>query len=315
MTFTELQAEYRAERIGRLILRQVYGLAKNVVRGYSPEIYLNAHSHEDGLDDFIQEFVTVVLINEGQLDYVMTVAGNTDDFGNLIARQMRRLLARRRRRTVIDNLLDRCRRITQEPPFEIRMIGRSWSYRIAEVAAEVARPDQQALRSAAIGLSLFPVTRSDSSERAPTVYTAEILRDILQFVGRTLGCWVTQSDLHGVFSEALTFLLPRDLSRDEDVILEAASDDINSEEELIVADGVRVVLESLTAAERLVLRMKLSDRSDAEIAKVAGVSRPTVDKRKRAALKKLEFALEDLPASLQSAVMERVSLELAREGA
>jgi DNA-directed RNA polymerase specialized sigma24 family protein len=73
-----------------------------------------------------------------------------------------------------------------------------------------------------------------------------------------------------------------------------------------------VLLESLTADEKFVLRMKLVDRSDTEIAAAAGVSRPTVDKRKKQAMKTLEFALEDLPEKLQAAVMERISIELAK---
>jgi RNA polymerase sigma factor (sigma-70 family) len=313
MTFVEIQSEFHEQRIGVLIYREVHALAQKIVQRYNPQIYLNASSWQDGLEDYVQEFVSTVLIEEGQLEYVMEVAGSLDDFRNLLARQMRRLLARRRRRTVVDNLLDRCRQIASEPPFESATTGRSWSYFISGSTAGPGRPDQVALRSMAIELSLFPLVRSDSSERAPIVYTAETLRSVLHSVAGSLGVRVTLSDLDEIFREGLTFLLPGDLSQDEGAILETAASEISPEDEVVVNDGVRVVLESLTTEERLVLRMKLSDRSDSEIAEASGVSRPTVDKRKKQALKKLEFALEDLPPNLQVAVMERVSIELARE--
>src|SRR5437867_3389657 len=100
MNFEEIQAEFREHRVGVLILNAILRLARNIVKHYNPRIYLDADSWQEGLDDFVQEFVATVLIEEGQIDYVMRVAGSLGDFSNLMARQMRRLLARRRRRTV-----------------------------------------------------------------------------------------------------------------------------------------------------------------------------------------------------------------------
>jgi len=316
MTFADLQNEFRQERIGPLIYREVRLLAQSIVSKdrYNPNVYLNAPRWQDGLDEFVQEFVTTVLLKEAQLEYVMDVDGGLDDFRNLLARQMRRLLARRRRRTVVDNLLDRCKAIVTEDPFSFEPEGRSWSYRLGLLPEVPGVADELALKNAAIDLALFPLIRADPSERAPIVYTTETLREILKTVARTLSVRVSVANLDAIFRQGLTFLLPSDLSTDEGVFEQAASTELNPEEESIVLDGVRVLLESLTADEKFVLRMKLVDRSDTEIAVAAGVSRPTVDKRKKHAMKTLEFALEDLPEKLQAAVMERISTELAKTG-
>ncbi len=312
MNFGDLRTEFRESRVGHLIYSEVRGLAEAIVSKYNPKVYLRAPRWQDGIEDFVQEFITTVLLEEGQIDYVMVVAGSLDDFRSLIARQMRRLLARRRRRTVVDNLLDRCKAIVREPPFSFEVSGTSWKYDLSSAPAKSNQADSLALKNAAIDLSLFPVVRSDSSERAPTVYTSDTLREILVSTARTLGVRVSSRDLDTIFSQALTFLLPSDLSTDEGVFEQAVSAELDPEEESIVRDGVRVLLESLSADEKLILRMKLSDRSDTEIASAAGVSRPTIDKRKKRALESLEFALADLPARLQSAVLERVSIELAK---
>jgi RNA polymerase sigma factor (sigma-70 family) len=312
MNFVDLQSEFRDVRIGRLIYGEVTALAEAIVSRYNPTVYLNATTWQDGFDDFVQGFVTTVLLKEGQLEYVMEVAGSLDDFRNLLARQMRRLLARRRRRTVLDNLLDRCKAIVSEEPFSFEREGRSWSYHLRSLPVASGGPDEVALKNAAIDLALFPLVRADPSERAPIVYTTETLREILTRVAKTLRVRVTVANLDAIFRQGLTFLLPSDLSTDEGAFEHAASPELNPEEESIVRDGVRVLLESLTADEKLVLRMKLVDRSDTEIAAAAGVSRPTIDKRKKQAMKTLEFALEDLPEKLQAAVMERISIELAK---
>ena len=311
MNFVDLQDEFRDARIGQLIYREVRQLAEAVVSKYNPKVYLNAPTWQDGLEDFVQEFITTVLLEERQIEYAMDLSGSLDDFRSLLARQLRRLLARRRRRTVVDNLLDRCKQIVSEAPFSLEPSGRSWSYHLSLVPVRPGQADDFALKNAAIDLSLFTVVRSDSSERAPTVYTSETLREILLSIATKLSVRITLGNLDTIFREALTFLLPRDLSTDEGVFEQAASPELDPEEESMVRDGVRVLLELLSEKEKLVLRMKLVDRSDAEIAATAGVSRPTIDKWKKQAMKTLEFALEDFPSKLQEAVVERVSIELA----
>src|ERR1700737_1438512 len=108
MTWTELLHEYESERIGVGILELVTkGVGKVGREGYDPQIYGRVVRWEDGIEDVVQEVVVRLLLDEGQLDYIMAVSRDEGDFQRLLQWQIRRFLARRRQRTIIDNLLDR----------------------------------------------------------------------------------------------------------------------------------------------------------------------------------------------------------------
>src|SRR5438128_2873924 len=109
MTLPEFREEYESVRIGPKILAYVQEVVSGIVRGgrYDPQIYAGSANWGDAEDDVLQGVVTEILIQEGQLDFLMATAATLDDFRNLLTRQVRRYLARRRRRSVIDNLLDR----------------------------------------------------------------------------------------------------------------------------------------------------------------------------------------------------------------
>jgi hypothetical protein len=68
-------------------------------------------SWDDAEQDVVQSVVLDLLLAEGQLDYLMATAVEFSDFQNILTFQVRRYLARQRRRTVIDNLLDRAKEV------------------------------------------------------------------------------------------------------------------------------------------------------------------------------------------------------------
>ncbi|MCP4901960.1 MAG: hypothetical protein GY906_33770, partial [bacterium] len=117
MSMRELQLEYDEEVIGGKILKLVDELTWNVARPYDPRVYGGAASWAEAHEDLLYSFVAEVLLEQGQLEYAMFVASSEKHFKNLIARQLRFFLARRRQRTVVDNLLDRSKQITSSTPF------------------------------------------------------------------------------------------------------------------------------------------------------------------------------------------------------
>src|SRR5687767_130201 len=117
MSWTSLRDEFTELVVGPLILAEVQRAVDFAVRRYDPVIYADAQNWTQGRDDLVQDVVTTVLLHERQLDYLFETASDLDGFRALLYRQVRRLLARRRQRTVVDNLLDRIRDAVSAPPY------------------------------------------------------------------------------------------------------------------------------------------------------------------------------------------------------
>jgi DNA-directed RNA polymerase specialized sigma24 family protein len=75
---------------------------------------------------------------------------------------------------------------------------------------------------------------------------------------------------------------------------------------MIVRDLSQQIFDQWDDGHRAVLRFKLNGRSDREIAETMGLSRPTVSKRKREVLGRLELELAELRPGLRRAVMDRL---------
>src|ERR1700758_4228802 len=123
MTLAELRVEYKASFVGPKILGEVSEVVRGTVRRYDPEVYGGSASWDDVEEDAVQSVVEDLLLREGQLDYLMATALRLEDFRNLLRFQVRRYLARKRRRNVIDNLLDRSKELLQGASFEISGAG------------------------------------------------------------------------------------------------------------------------------------------------------------------------------------------------
>ena len=181
-TWSDIRAEYEAERVGLEILAEVERAVDLAVRRYDPMIYGKASSWDDARDDLVQDVVVKVLLEEGQLEYLMTVSRGLDDFRALLFRQVRRLLARCRQRSVIDNLLDRSRAVLETADFDKTRRSGVVVYKAAGANVEARRPTYEELRRAAVRSSLVATTRFRSGERAPEVYSPTALATVLSAV-------------------------------------------------------------------------------------------------------------------------------------
>jgi hypothetical protein len=312
MTWTELQHEYERERIGVGILELVTKVVGKVVReGYDPQIYGRVVRWEDGIEDVVQEVVVRLLLDEGQLDYIMAVSRDEGDFQRLLQWQIRRFLARRRQRTIIDNLLDRSKPILAEEPFVSGGPDKDRRYHLQHKTAETREATEEEIRKAAIAVSAVAWIRPGRGDRAPVVYTEENLRAVLVTAATNLPCEFGIRELDRIFRIVLTDWLPGVLISSEGVPYEASR--LTAEEMVVANDTAGRILKRLSESQGKLLAFKLASVSDGDIAKAFGMSRPTLAERKQLVYGIVRSELEGLSSPMQDAAVQALSLALAPE--
>lgn len=310
MSLSEIREEYRSVRIGPKILSEVRNSVHQVCRRYDPQIYGRAASWDDAEEDLVQAVVLDLLLQEGQLDYLMARSVQLEDFQNLLRFQVKRYLARQRQRSVVDNLLDRSKELLQTGAFQSSGKGQAARYSLAGAAIEGREPTEEEVAAAARSVALVPRIRFAERERAPTVYTRENLETLLQAVGISLPAGFSLHDLARILELVLTDWVVGFLYDFEGAQVEPSAG-LNPEETTMVEAAAREIVEQCTPEHLLVLRRKLENLPDQAIADELGVSRPTVIARKKEAYERMRGALEDLPEHVQAAVVDRLAAHLA----
>jgi hypothetical protein len=313
MSFDELVAEYRAQGIGPRIYEEVRAVIRAVVRSYDPVVYGQVVSWDLGLDDLVQEFGQDVLVSQGQLDYAIVCSTDLTHFRRLMARQVRYLLARRRRRTIVDNLLDRARKRVATAPFRMVTPRGEWSYTLLHKDVTAGRVSEGSARSLACDLARIPVIQCEPRQRAPVVFSEGSLQTILQTVADGVECAVGVNDLDRILTRMLTSWIPTFLKNSEGALARAVAGGLDGEESVIVNDVSQRIVSRCDPVQRELLRLKLDGRSDREIAEDLGLSRPTVAKRKRDIMSGLEQELASLRPGVRRAVVDRM-VELLSPG-
>jgi hypothetical protein len=296
VNWEEVLAEYRSERIGPVVLKSVQQLCGQIARRYPPTIYASASAwHRSALQDLAQDVVVERLLGEGQLDYIMATARSLPEYERLVIQQIKRCLSRRRRRTIADNLIDRSQRILAETPFQ-EVPGLSpIRYRLEGEVPENRDPSASELRAVARVVRAVPRDVAGvQNQRAPRVYSNEALVAVLTGIARILESSFSVRDLDEIFRLLLTDLIPTDLEEgdiDQDVQSVAVG---NPEEAAVLEDVVERLIGRLTDDQKVILRMKAADVSDAEVATAVGVSRPTLAARKHEVFEIVRSATTDL---------------------
>lgn len=302
MNLEELRAEHARERIGPLWLDAVKSVCQNVVRQYPPQVYSSAPTWRDGLEDLVQDVVANALIRDAQVEYILDVAVTIDDVRRLLRRHVRHVLARGRRRTVVDQLLDRSVRLLDRGPFHVvaEHPERAW-------ARDGDPEPRSAFREAVVIVRSAGRVPQHGIERAPTLFTTGTLSGILDSIAE-IHSPLTRQELGKIFDFGLTPFLPGVLvSKDRP---EAGRSFLAPEDELQVAESVGNIVDALDIQQLQLLRSKLLGRSDADVAADLGVSRPTAAARKREMLAVVESAFGDLRPELKDVAMDRLSIRL-----
>ena len=290
-SFDELCREYETETIGEQIWELLLEITASVARRYLPDVYNRGEGWATGsYEELAQDVAVDLLLAEDQIHYIFDVAQGIEDVRRLLVRQVKRALYRRRRLTVVDQLLARARRIASEPPFSIQEVGRQRWITLADDPSPFRSLTDAELRPAVQAASGVPrLIASQRAERASMVYTSSALRELLELVVGELG-GLSEGDLARIFEDLLTAWLPSSLGDGEGTEPLAAEAPGTADDRLAVSelgDTIRMFTSSLDNADATVLLGKTQGISDAALAQRLGRSRPWVADRKQALLDRL----------------------------
>ena len=303
-SFDELCREYETETIGEQIWELLLEITASVARRYPPGVYNQGEGWATGsYEELAQDVAVDLLLAENQIHYIFDIAPRRpqgrgtaatdrglEDVRRLLVRQVKRALYRRRRLTVVDQLLARARRIASEPPFSIQEVGRQRWVTLADDPSPFRSLTDAELRPAVQAASGVPrLIASQRAERASMVYTSSALRELLELVVGELG-GLSEGDLARIFEDLLTAWLPSSLGDGEGTEPLAAEAPGTADDRLAVSelgDTIRMFTSSLDNADATVLLGKTQGISDAALAQRLGRSRPWVADRKQALLDRL----------------------------
>lgn len=312
-SFSELRREYKAEIIGSLIWDLLLELTKSVARRYPPDIYNRGESWEGSYEDLAQDVVEGSLLAENQIHYIFDIAQELEDVRRLLVRQVKRSLYRRRRTTVVDQLMARARRIAAELPFMIQEVGSQRWITLADDPRPFRDLSDAELR-AAVGVThgVPRLIASQRAERASMVYTTLALRELLELVLGELG-GLSERDLARIFENLLTAWLPSSLGDGEGTEPSAAEAPGPADESLAASelgDTIRMFTTSLDNVDATILLGKMQGASDAALAQRLGRSRPWVADRKKALLDRLT---DDLMSEVEENLRDEAAQFLMEE--
>jgi hypothetical protein len=296
--FDDLCQEYEQERIGPLIWTLTVELSGMVGRRYRPAEYnRGAPWDEVSIEELAQQTAVDLLIGEGQIDYIFTVADSTEDVRRLLTRNVKRALWRRRSETVIDRLMGRVRQMAAQPPFSVQSeAGQRWVTRAGEPGVPRTMGDTE-LRAAAAAAHRVPrLIEREGAERASMVYAPDALQEVLLAVIDEAG-GVFQADLARIFRILLAAWLPASLVSVEGGDLATSASNVPDVTEGIerqdMESAVQDLVESMTVEDLTMLVCKAQGLSDSSVAERLGRPRPWVAGRKKAVLDRTDAIFSD----------------------
>ena len=317
-SFGDLRREYEAATIGPLIWALTVELAGMVGRRYRPAEYnRGAPWDEASIEELAQQTAVDLLIGEGQIDYIFTVADSTEDVRRLLTRNVKRALWRRRSSTVVDRLMGRVRGMASQRPFAIQPVGaHQWITRADELGDPRTLSDAEIRDAAAAAHRVPRLIEREGAERASMVYAPGALRELLHAVIDETG-GVFDRDLGRIFRILIAAWLPPSLvSGEGDDSADSIASVTDAEEGIERQDmesAVQDLVASMTTEDLTVFVCKAQGLSDSAVAERLGRSRPWVADRKKAILGRTDGTFADRVAvPLQDEAAARL-LELASE--
>jgi hypothetical protein len=288
-TWDDLTREYTSdEKIGVHWLSEVERAVGRVAVKYPPAVYSETGTWDaNALENLVQDVVLTQLLDQGQLDYILTVATSIDSARALLTRTVKRTLGRGRRRTVVDNLLDRAGDIAPFAPDD----------------HSGPQATDAALTAAANLIAKVPRVRIINSDRAPMVYTTENLYKVVELAATEVGPNLRRRELEKIFQLVLSDYVPSALVQFEGDLDEP--DRAFTPEQEHTLQEVVSDLQSLPEATLTILALKIADHSDEVVGDHLDISRPTAAKRFKEASRTVSAAIGELTPSLQDAVLAR----------
>jgi DNA-directed RNA polymerase specialized sigma24 family protein len=312
-----LRDEYRIrpDRVGPLIFGEVQRAAR---------LAYGAAALEDAVDDLVQETFAGALLGENQLDYIMDVATNLDEFRRLLFKHVRRSAGRVRRRehTIVDNLIRRSRELLSQDPFVAETTATEMTYRLATQQVENRVPTQEEKWLAAVRASAVPkaLPRQDpraEEERAPVVYPRRELIAVLTAIADALPTPVADSDLREIFEQLLTDWFPVFLVEEREPSVSGGAE-LSPDEETVVNDIADRILDRVETGHpelATVLQLDLAGVRDEDIRIALGVgSRGTVISRHKMIEQIMREEMGDQGMPVANAVLRELGVRLGERG-
>lgn len=310
MSFRELVREYERELIGPAVLGEVRGVCSVRARRYPPLVYARSGVwDEESIEDLVQDVVVDRLLGERQIDYLFDVARTVDVWRAVLDRQVRVVLARRRVRTVVDNLLDRARRMLEGWESVVRStVSGKAVYALSGSGAAYEPLDDRGVRRVGELVRVVPRRVPGRGDRAPVVYGGRELEALLGCVLKEVPGGVSVRDLGRVFEFVLTDWVPAVLEHDEGTAAEAPAVLMDPSEVVAIRATAAELVAGMSGEEVTIVRGRLAGLPDVDVARQIGLSRPTLIKRRRVLLDRLREAAEGLSEIGHEALVGEMSL-------
>lgn len=285
--FTILCREYETVRIGSRISNLVLESAVSLLRRRDLTVYAEvATNPADAALDIAQSFIEKVLLGEGQIDYIFQVSNDSDAVKRLLQHHLRRFLAKQRKRTVVDNLFERCvELLTSSSDFKGSFES---GFQLVGVTDQNTPVKASSVRRAAAIASQIPQLKSTAIHRNPRLFDQPRVRILLGILFKEAVGVITKADLQKFLQDLLT---PWDFGR-LDVNVNSLSEQTIVGTTVIDSDMFIHIVQQMEPSERFIFKAKYSGQPDREIANHLSISRSQATGLKSALWQKLvnEFA-------------------------
>lgn len=261
-----------------------------------------------------------------QFDYASDTATTLEHWQNLIRKQIKHMLAHRSNKTVIDNHVERARTLLRDlPEFELERIhGKEWfclgsppavtQDDLAEVLGDLGRiVDSGEFAEARRNVSLVPQRKpgpGGGGQRAHTIWDNRGLTTCLKSIGTAYPRGFTLNHVEEIFKNLLTHWdvpgltsdmrnsNPNDSEGLMDTLIDVQHADPYrsiTEEEALLGDGARRLLEGFDETDREILRRHLFGESLEKIGRDLDIGvRQKVAKQRDSLILKLQSRVREL---------------------
>jgi hypothetical protein len=309
--------------MGPLLWQLLVEVSARIARKYPPDLYNHGEPwSEEGHRDLALEVALERLLDENQLDYVLTIAGEhspgerDDALARLLAFQVKRVLNHRRSVTVVDRLHTRVRSLVRSDEFRTAPSAGDTAVSRAEDPGVARRLTPDEIRHGVDLISGIPrLPSKPDALRESKVYKASDLEELLNRLVDAFGS-ILLGDVRRILEITLTAWLPTNLRDSEEDSAPHASPELELERRLM-NESITTLAPALEPVQRVVLIGKSQGISDGDLAQQLGRSRPWVADRKTEALALVQRDLIDqLPELLHDEAVRNLldAVALLEEG-
>lgn len=313
MRYEAIRDEYRRLQIGSLLWELLVEVTARVARKYSPPLYNHGEPWtEEAIRDLALEVALERLLNEGQLEYVFTLANEhpaeerDDALARLLGFQIKRVLSHRRRTTVVDRLHARVRSLVSSDEFQTAAVVGDTVISRTEATPE-ARPlsDGELRRGSDLIADIPRIPSRVNAERESKVYTAANLGQLVTRLVDGFGS-ILLGDVRRILEMTLTAWVPTILVTHEEHSASATTLDLELDRTRM-NELIDSLAPSLDPVLRQVLAAKSQGISDSALAQRLGRSRPWIADRKGEVLQRVQRELiAELPEPLHDEAVRRL---------